>query len=106
MLGTIVLSSTSQDKSPNHPIMSIFRLFLDTLSDLLYSFDNVALFELCKGPVHMRVVSMSIEFFGLSTNVQGFFIDHVHVEQEGQVVVGVWMFVVQHDALLEVLNGL
>ena len=86
--------------------MSILRLFLDTFSDLLNRLDNVAFFKFGKGPMHMGVVSMSVEFLGLTADVESLFVDHVHVEKEGQVVVGMRVLVVQHYALLQVLNGL
>ena len=105
MLGALVLAGRAQDEAPDDPALSIRWLFGHTLSDLLDGFDDVALFEFSEGPMHMRVMASSVELFGLTANIQRLLVDHVDVEQESQVVVGVGVLVVEKDALLEVLDG-
>ena len=83
VLGTLVISSTPQYQSPHDPILGTLWLLLDSFPYFLDGFDHISFFELGEGPVHVRVVILAIEFFGLPTDVQGFFVDHVHVEYEG-----------------------
>ena len=52
----------------------------------------------------MSVVPVAVELFGLSAVVERLVVDHVDVEEEGKVVVCVWVLVVHQDALLQVLH--
>ena len=54
----------------------------------------------------MRVVAITIEFFGLAAYVEGLFINHMHVEQEGQIVVGEGVRIINQDASFEMLDSL
>ena len=56
--------------------------------------------------MHVRVVAVTIEFFGLATNVECFFVYHVHIEQESQIVVSKWMRVINQNASLEMFYSL
>ena len=82
MFGTVVFASATEDEAPNNPVMRVFWLLLHTFADLLYCFDHIAFFELSESPVHVRVVLFGVELLSLSTDVEGFFVYHVHVEQE------------------------
>ena len=83
VLGTLVIASTPKYQPPHDPILRTLWLLLHSLPYFLDSFDNISFFKLGKGPVHVRVVILTIEFFGLTTDVQGFFVDHMDVEYEG-----------------------
>jgi len=93
MLGTFVPASVAKYESPYYPIVFIVWLFLYTFSNLLDSFNNITLFELGKGPMHVRIV-IRIMLLSLSAGVKGLIVDHVDVEEECKVVVGVWMLVI------------
>ena len=54
----------------------------------------------------MSVVAITIEFFGLAAYVEGLFVNHVHVKQEGQIVVGEGMCIINQDASFEMLDSL
>ena len=104
VLGALVFAGRAQDEPPNDPALAIGRLFLDALPNLLDRLDHVALLELGEGPMHVGVVAGAVEFLGLAADVQRFLINHVDVEQEGEVVIGIRMFIIQQDAPLQVLD--
>ena len=105
MLCTFVFAGGTEDKTPHDPTFGIKWLFLDAFADFLDGFDDVALLELREGPVHVRVVARPVKLFGLSADIERLFVDHVDVEEEGQVVVGVRVLVVQQDAPFQVLDS-
>ena len=94
MFGAFILSSWPENEAPDHPIVGIFRLFLNSLSDFLDCFYNIAFLKLSKGPMHMGVVTISVKLFSLTADVERLFINHMHVEEESQIVIGKWMHVV------------
>ena len=100
VLGALVLTGISKDKSPDDPAFGLKRLFLHTFPNLLNGFHDVSLFEFSKGPVHVRIVTLSIEFLCLATDIQCLLINHVDIEEECQVVIGVRMLVVKKNAFL------
>ena len=104
MLGALVFAGRAQDEPPNDPALAIGRLFLDALPNLLDRLDHVALLELGEGPMHVGIVAGAVEFLGLAADIQRFLINHVDVEQEGEVVIGIRMLIVQQDAPLQVLD--
>ena len=82
MLRTPVLAGRAEDEPPQDPALTVLRLFLHTFSDFLDRFNNVTLFELSEGPVHVSVVALSVELLGLAADIQRLRIDHMDVEQE------------------------
>ena len=54
----------------------------------------------------MRVVAVTIEFLCLTTYVQSLFVYHMHIKQEGQIIIREWMRVIDQDASFEMLNSL
>ena len=46
----------------------------------------------------------SIELLSLSTDIQSLFVDHVNIEKEREVVVGIWMLVIEEDASFEMFH--
>ena len=48
---------------------------------------------------------MSVILFGLTADVQRLLVDHMNVEEEGQIVIGVGVLLVKQDALLKMLDG-
>ena len=104
MLGTLILASVSKNESPDDPAFSLKRLFLYAFTNLLDCFHYVSFFKFCKSPVHVRIVTLSIEFFCLATDVQCLLINHVDIEEECQVVVRVRMLVIKENAFLQVFN--
>ena len=54
----------------------------------------------------MGIVTVAIELFCLAADIECFFVDHVHVEEEGEIVVRVGVCVIDKDALLEVFHCL
>ena len=42
----------------------------------------------------MGVVTISVKLFSLTADVERLFINHMHVEEESQIVIGKWMHVV------------
>lgn len=92
--------------TPYDPVVSIFRLFLDSLPDFLDCFYHVAFFELGEGPMHVGVVTVSIEFLGLAADIERLFVDHMHIEEEGQIVVGERVGVVDQNAPFKVFHCL
>ena len=103
MLGTLILAGVTKNESPNYPAFSLERLLLHTFPNLLYCFHYISFFKFSKSPVHVRIVTLSIEFFCLSTDIQRLLINHVDIEKECQVVVSVRMLVVKKNAFLQVL---
>ena len=69
MLCAFVLACGSQNEPPNDPALSIERLLLDTFSDFLDGFDDIAFFEFREGPVHVCIMTGSVELFGLTAYV-------------------------------------
>ena len=53
----------------------------------------------------MSIVTLSVEFFGLTADIQSLWVDHVDVEQESQIIVCIRVLVVQYYALFEMLHG-
>jgi len=104
VLGTFVLAGRSQKVAPDDPALRVVGLLLHTLSYLFNRLHHIPLFELGEGPVHVSVVPVAVELFGLSAVVECLVVDHVDVEEEGKVVVCVWVLVVYQDALLQVLH--
>ena len=100
VLGALIFAGVSKNKSPHNPAFSLKGLLLHTFTNLLDCFHYVALFEFCKSPVHVRIVTLSIEFFCLPTDVQCLLINHVDIEKECQVVIGVRVLVVKKNAFL------
>ena len=80
-----------EDQAPHDPVIWIVLVFSDTFTYLSNCFDQISLFEFCKGPMPMRVVCMSIEFLGLPADLDGVTIQLVHVIQESQIIVCVGM---------------
>ena len=78
---------------------------MDTLPNFLDRLNDISLFKLSESPVHVGVVRRAVVLLGLPANVQRLLINHVDVEKERQVVVGIRVLVVHQDALFEVLNG-
>ena len=105
MLGALVFAGRTKDETPDDPAFGVERLFLDTFTDFFDGFDDIAFLELGESPVHVRVVTRPVELFGLTADIQGFLVDHVDVEEEGQVVVRIRVLVVQQDATFEVLHS-
>jgi hypothetical protein len=56
--------------------------------------------------VHVRVVAVTIELFGLAAYVKRLFVNHMHVKQEGQIVVGEGVRIINEDASFEMLDSL
>lgn len=83
MLRELKLASRSQNQAPHNPVIGAVFVFGDAFSDLADSLHQISLFELCEGPMSMRVVPMSIEFLGLSTNLDCVAVELMHVIQEG-----------------------
>lgn len=104
VLSAPVFASGTQDQAPHDPALRVIRCLLHTLADFLDSLDDIAFFKLREGPVHVRVMILAVVLLGLATNVQGLMVDHVDVEQEGEVVISIGVFLVKMDALLEVLD--
>ena len=105
MSSTAIFAGRAQDEAPHDPALATPRLLLHTLPDFLDCFDDIALFEFSEGPVHVSIVTLPVEFFGLAADIQCLRVDHVDIEQESQVVVCIRVLVVQDDALFEVLHG-
>ena len=80
VLGALVLACAAKNKTPNDPALRVVGHLLDAFPDLLDCLDNVALLELSKGPVHVRVMRGAIVLLGLTTNVERLLVDHVDVE--------------------------
>ena len=106
MLSRFVFACLSQDKSPNDPALGVQRLLRHSLSDFLDSLDNVAEFQLSKGPMHVRIVACAIELLGLATDIQRLCINHMNVEQESQIVVCIRVSIVHQNALLEMFDSM
>ena len=106
VFGAFIFANRSQDETPDDPVVSVLRLLLYSFPDLLDSFHHITLLKLSEGPMHVGVVSVSIELFCLTADIECLFVNHVHVEQESKVVVGKRVCVVDKDALLEVLDCL
>ena len=104
MLGALVLARGAQDEPPNDPALGIGRLLLHALPNLLDRLDHVALLELGESPVHVGVVAGAVELLGLSADIERLLVNHVDIEQEGQVVISVWMLIIQQNAPLQMLN--
>ena len=95
MFGAFIFTGGSENESPDDPIICVFRLLLDAFSDFLDSFHDIAFFKLGEGPMHVSVVTIPVELLGLAADVECFFVDHVHVEEESKVVVSERMCVVK-----------
>ena len=54
----------------------------------------------------MRVVAVTIEFLCLTTYVQSLFVYHMHIKQEGQIIIRERMCVIDQDASFEMLHSL
>ena len=80
--GTLVLASAAQNETPNDPTLRIQRLLLNALADFLDGLDDIAFFEFCEGPVHVGVMSHTVELLGLPADVKSLLVDHVDVEEE------------------------
>ncbi len=80
-----------QDEAPNYPIVGVVLVLGDTLANLPNCFDQISLFEFCKGPMPMRVVCMSVELLRLPADLDGICIQLVHIIQESEVIVCVGM---------------
>lgn len=106
MFGAFIFACRSKDQAPDDPVIRIERLLLDALPDLLDGFHYITLLKLSEGPMHVCVVTVAIELLGLAADVEGLFVYHVHVKQEGQIVVGVRVRVVDQDAPFKVLHCL
>jgi len=106
MLGKLKLTRCPQNKAPNYPIISIMLVLCHALPDFAHCLDQVALLKLSKSPVSMRVVPMSVEFLGLSANLNRVAIQLVHVVKEGQIVVCVRVVRLQLHNSFEVLHCL
>ena len=48
---------------------------------------------------------MSVILFGLTADVKCLLVDHMNIEEESQIVVGVGVLLVKQDAFLKVLDG-
>ena len=104
VLGALILAGVSKNKSPDNPAFGLKWLLLHTFAYLFYGLDNVSLFKFGEGPVHVRIMTLSIEFLCLTTDVKRLLIDHVDIEKECQVVVRIGVLVVEKNALLKVFN--
>ena len=82
MSSAAIFAGRAKDETPHDPALATPRLLLHTLSDFLDCFDDIALFELSEGPVHVSIVTLTVKFFGLPTDIQRFRVDHVDIEQE------------------------
>ena len=56
--------------------------------------------------MHVSVVAITIEFLGLAAYVKGLFVNHMHVKQECQIIVGKGMRIINQDASFEMLHSL
>ena len=101
---TIVLAGSPQDVTPYYPVISRLRLFCYTFSYLFDCFNHIALFELCKGPVSMRVVTVAIRFLRLLADVYCLAVELVHVIQESEVVVREGMLRILLNAVFETFS--
>ena len=45
--------------------------------------------------MHVGVVTVPIEFFGLAADIKCFFVYHVHVEEEGKIIICVRVCVIK-----------
>ena len=45
--------------------------------------------------MHVSVVAMSVILFGLTADVQRLLVDHMNVEEEGQIIVGIGVLLVK-----------
>ena len=45
--------------------------------------------------MHVSVVAMSVILFSLTADVQRLLVDHMNVEKEGQIVIGIRMLLVE-----------
>ena len=95
MFGAFIFTSGSENESPNDPVICVFRLLLDAFSDFLDCFHHIAFFKLSEGPMHVSVMAVPIELLGLAADIECFFVYHVHIEEEGEIIVSVRMCVVK-----------
>jgi uncharacterized membrane protein YfhO len=101
----IVLASSSEDMSPDDPVVRAFRLFNDAFADLFDCVGHLALFEFSECPVAVSVVPAVVGLFGLLADYYRLRIELIYIVQEGQVVVGVWMFGVDTDAVFQMVHS-
>jgi len=106
MFGAFIFTCRPQDQPPHYPVICVLWLLLYSLANFLDSFDHIPLLELCKSPVHVRVVAVTIEFLCLTTYVQSLFVYHMHIKQEGQIIIRERMCVIDQDASFEMLHSL
>ena len=95
MFGAFIFTGGSENESPDDPIICVFRLLLNAFSDFLDSFHDIALFKLGEGPMHVSVVTIPVELLGLAADIECFFVYHVHIEEEGEIIVSVRMCVIK-----------
>ena len=95
MPGTLIFAGWAKDEAPNDPALCIERLLLHALPNLLDGFDDIAFLELSESPMHVSVVAMSVILFGLTADVQRLLVDHMNVEEEGQIIVGIGVLLVK-----------
>lgn len=106
VFGAFIFASRSENESPDNPVVCVLRLLLYTFPDLLDGFHDISFFKLSESPVHVSVVSVPIELLRLAADIERLFVNHMHVEEESQIVVGVGMRVVDQYASLEMLYSL
>ena len=106
MFGAFIFTRRSENEAPNDPVISVFRLFLNAFSNFLDCFHDITFFKLSEGPMHMCVVTIAIEFFGLAADIKSFLVYHVHVEEESKIVICKRMCIIQKNAPLEMFHSL
>ena len=79
---------------------------MGALPDLFDCLDDVALFVLCESPVTVGVVSSLIVLLGLLADLNCLSVEAMHVIEECDVVISVWMRLVNCNALFEVFKRL
>jgi uncharacterized membrane protein YfhO len=91
--------------SPDDPVVRAFRLFNDAFADLFDCVGHLALFKFSECPVAVSVVPAVVGLFGLLADYYRLRIELIYIVQEGQVVVGVWMFGVDTDAVFQMVHS-
>lgn len=107
MLGTLVVSDSPENQTPDHPAVSVFFILLDRLLNFFNCTSHFSLFEKSKSPIPVTVVRLLMLFkvvLGETADTDCFLIVLVHVVDKGKIIVGVRVQGVELSTFSEMFN--
>ena len=101
-----VVPDSPQYKTPNYPVISVFWACFYSFHYLFYSLGHLTLFEESECPMSVAIVSaLRIVHLGLVAYIYCLGVVLMHVVDECQIVISIWMFWVDLCADFEMLNS-